>query len=138
MPADAEIADATLEAYLAEQLPAAGMSAIEEALRRSDPLRQRLADVISRRDVGQHSVGDVWRSARLSCPSREELGNYLLGVCAVETEDYIRFHTERIGCRYCNANLDDLRRSARSDAGTAERRRRYFETSVGRLGKQND
>ena len=124
--------DTTLLAYIEESLPSDLMSRIEAALRRDDSLRQQLAQVIGRRDSGVHSVGDIWRRHRLSCPSREDLGSYLLGAMMDDQADYIKFHLERIGCRYCQSNLDDLSESQHRDAVVA-RRKKYFQSSVGRL-----
>jgi hypothetical protein len=49
-----------------------------------------------------------------------------------EQADYIRFHLEQIGCRFCQSNLEDLSDSHHRDAVTA-RRKKYFQSSVGRL-----
>lgn len=124
-----------LEAYLDESLPAERMAAIEDALRGNDDLRQSLIEINGRRDAGVHSLGDIWRRHRLSCPTREQLGSYLLKVLDNECADYVVFHLETIGCRRCQANLEDLQaQQAEADtAGTESRRRRYFQSSVGHL-----
>jgi hypothetical protein len=129
------ISDPVLLAYLDESLAAEVMAKIESALRSDASLRQRLADLIAQRDSGVHSVGDIWRRHRLSCPSREELGSYLLGAMMDDAADYIRFHLDEIGCRYCAANLEDLRSANETaSAGAArDRRRRLFQSSVGRI-----
>ena len=124
--------DTTLLAYIEESLPSDLMASIEAALRSDEALRQQLAHVIGRRDSGVHTVGDIWRRHRLSCPSREDLGSYLLGAMMDDQTDYIKFHLERIGCRYCQSNLDDLSESQHRDAVVA-RRKKYFQSSVGRL-----
>jgi len=124
--------DTTLLAYIEESLPADVMARIEAALRTDDSLRQQLGQVISRRDSGVHSVGDIWRRHRLSCPSREDLGSYLLGAMMDDQSNYIKFHLEKIGCRFCQSNLDDLSESQHRDAVVA-RRKKYFQSSVGRL-----
>jgi hypothetical protein len=130
--------DEVLSAYLEEALPADQLAAIERRLRDDAQLRNRLRGVIGRQDAGLHSVGSIWRRNRLSCPSRDELGQYLLGVLDTGPAEYIRFHLEEIGCRYCAANHDDLRTSGALASPTATdseqmRRRRYFETSAGHL-----
>ncbi len=130
--------DAQLSAYLEEALPVDQLTDIERQLRDDAELRQRLAAVIGRQDAGLHSVGSIWRRQRLSCPSREELGQFLLGVLDQGAADYIDFHLQEVGCRYCTANLDDLRSAQQGVAATAHdpastRRRRYFETSAGHL-----
>jgi hypothetical protein len=134
--------DEVLSAYLEEALPVDQLANIERQLREDADLRKRLAIVIGRQDAGLHSVGVIWRRNRLSCPSRDELGQYLLGVLDPGPEQYIRFHLEDLGCRYCAANHDDLRsagpfatqsQSSEGPEQPAVRRRRYFETSAGHL-----
>ena len=127
--------NAELEAYLDESLPIERMTAIEEVLRRDESLTAQLAQVIGRRDAGLHSLGAIWRRNRLSCPSREDLGSYLLGVLPADVKDYVAFHLDTVGCRYCLANVEDLR--AQQDAAesnkTEIRRQRYFQSSAGYL-----
>jgi hypothetical protein len=55
-------------------------------------------------------LSEVWEEYRPSCPKRSTLGGYVLGTLEPPWADYIRFHTGTLGCRFCNANLDDLRR----------------------------
>lgn len=126
------ISDPILLAYLDESLTSEKMAELETAIRTDEALRQRLAELISRRESGVHSVGDIWRRNRLSCPSREELGSYLLGAMLDEAADYVRFHMEVIGCRYCQANLEDLRET-QVQPTSKERRKRIFQSSVGRI-----
>lgn len=126
--------DSQLRAFLDEALPPDQMSAIETALRNDNQLHERLAQLRGEQDAGMHSIGAIWRRQRLSCPDRNELGQYLLGVLDPEVESYIQFHIERIGCRFCSANLDDLQRQRNESATQIEsRQRRYFQTSAGYL-----
>jgi hypothetical protein len=126
------VSDATLLAYIEESLPLEQMTKLESDLRSDQDLRQRLALLVSQRDNGVHSIGDIWRRHRISCPTREELGSYLLGAMTDEKRDYIKFHIQNIGCRYCQSNLTDLSAHQHEEAATA-RRRKYFQSSVGRL-----
>jgi hypothetical protein len=129
-------AEAELEAYVDEALPAERMAAIEEAARGDSDLLRRLAAVNARRDAGVHSLGEIWRRNRLTCPTREQLGSYLLNVLPDETVAYIRFHLDCIGCRYCQANLADLE-SQQVERATADRRRRkFFQSSAGYLDRK--
>jgi hypothetical protein len=126
--------DADLEAYLEEALPAEEMALVEKALREDRGLAQRLAAIHGRRNAGVHSVGEIWRRHRLTCPSREQLGAYLLGALTDEVSRYITFHLEVVGCRFCQANLADL--TAQQDEpreAIQTRRRRYFQSSAGHL-----
>ncbi len=125
--------DDDLLAYLDEMLPADRMTAIEAELRGDEALRLRVAALARRRDQGIHSVGEIWRRWRLSCPTRKQLGSFLLGSLEPGEADYIEFHLRSIGCRICAANLHDLERSMRSAPETTDRRRRFFESSAGRL-----
>ena len=123
-----------LEAYLDEALPAASMAEIEDALREQPELTQQLAGVSVRRDSGVHSLGEIWRRNHLTCPSRQDLGNYLLGVLPVEHADYIKFHLEQLECRRCGANLADLENRQRESQEHAQsRQRKYFQSSAGYL-----
>jgi hypothetical protein len=125
--------DQHLLAYLDENLAVDEMSAVEASLRRSEALRRRVGLLARRRDHGGHSVGDVWRRRRISCPDRGELGSYLLGVLDPERAGYVTFHVNEVGCRYCQANLNDLERAAAERDEVPVRRRRYFESSAGLL-----
>jgi len=130
--------DEELLAWLDEMLPAERMAEVEQAVRDSASLRQVLAGLIRRRDQGERSVGDVWRRERLTCPSRSRLGSYLLGTLEADLAAYIDFHIRTIGCRFCTANLYDLEQAAASSPATANRRRRFFESSAGYLNILQD
>src|SRR5262245_54842769 len=97
-----------LEAYLDEALPPAEMARMEEALRKDKGLMSKLGLVHSRRDAGGHSLGEIWRRHRLTCPSREQLGAYLLETLSRAETEYIAFHLKTVGCRICQANVADL------------------------------
>src|SRR5437763_17143357 len=103
-----EITREQLHAYLDDALSDAETAAVEQALRESEPLRQRLRQTMQERDRGEHSLGAVWRRERLTCPSREQLGSYLLQVLDDGQFEYIEFHLKTIGCPFCSANLQDL------------------------------
>lgn len=134
----AQYTTSELEAFLDESLPVERMATIEEALRGNEELQKQLAAINGRRDAGVHSLGEVWRRHRLSCPTREQLGSLLLGVLPRDAADYIRFHLETIECRYCVANLSDLKAQRLAvEADVIERRRqKYFQSSVGHLRKK--
>lgn len=125
--------DEQLLAYLDELLPAEQMAAVEQELRHAEGLRRRLSALIRRRDQGQHSVGEIWRRHRLSCPSRRELGQWLLDRLDADLAGYIEFHLRTVACRYCTANLADLERAMEPDPATQQRRRKFFQSSAGYL-----
>ena len=123
-----------LEAYLDEALLPEEMAAIEKAARDDRDLAGRLASIHARRSVGVHSLGEIWRQHRLSCPTREQLGSFLLGALPETIAGFIRFHVETSGCRYCQANLADLKsQQAEADQAAQVRRRKYFQSSAGFL-----
>lgn len=125
---------AELESYLDEALSPVEMAAVEVALRDQPELLRELADIHHRRDAGVHSLGEMWRRHRVSCPSREQLGSHLLGALPEADTQYIVFHLERVGCRYCRANLADLENKQKEAVeAVAVRRRRYFQSSAGYL-----
>ncbi len=125
-----------LEAYLDEALTADEMAQIEEALRQDSELLAALGAIQATRDVEGHSLGSIWRSARLTCLTREQWGAYLLGTLSPEQIEYARFHLETIGCRYCQANLTDLSEQQQQSATEVQsRRKRYFQSSAGLLRK---
>ncbi len=126
--------DDELLAFLDEQLPVERASALEESLRDQAELRERLAELIQRRDQGGHTVGEIWRRHRLSCPNRTALGSHLLGALDEDVSGYIEFHLEKIGCRLCNAVVSELKDSQESrPENSQQRRRRYFVSSAGLL-----
>lgn len=138
----AAYSNAELLAYLDEAAPAGRMSEIEAALRNDADLRDQLATLVSARDAGLHSLGEVWRRRRLTCPTREQLGSHLMGILPDGPEGglaaYVRFHLDVVECRLCLANLEDLREkhagTLADPSETEARRGRYFQSSVGRLG----
>ncbi len=131
-----EFTDADLLAYLDEGLPVERMAALETALRASADLRSRTSALRMQRDEKGHSVGEIWRRGRLSCPTRHQWGSYLLGAIPAELAQYFRFHLETVGCRYCAANLDDLRQFASLPAAeTTQRRQKFFQSSAGYVRK---
>ena len=128
---------AQLSGFLDESLSDHEMTAIEAALRGDEALVERLATLVGQRDAGVHTLGAIWRRHRLSCPTREQLGTYLLEVLAPEHAEYVRFHLETIGCRYCNASLSDLRQQHEATEldDSRTRRQRYFQSSAGYLSR---
>jgi hypothetical protein len=117
------ITQSDLQAYLDEALSPAEMTAIEAELRKKPDLLKQLSAINARQ--------------RLSCPTREQLGSYLLGALDGSHTEYIDFHLKTVGCRYCHANLDDLRRQQEETAETTKTRRtKYFQSTAGHLRRK--
>src|SRR5262245_42703316 len=123
-----------LHAYLDDALDDSSSARVEKALRDSPALLKQLQLAMMERDRGEHTLGAIWRRNRMSCPSREQLGSYLLQVLDEPWMDYLKFHLETLGCPYCQANLADLQASQKEPGrATKQRRRRFFETSANLL-----
>jgi hypothetical protein len=122
-----------LHAYLDDALTDAETARVEQALRDSEPLRRALRQAMQERDRGEHSLGAVWRRERLTCPTREQLGSYLLQVLDDDLQGYLDFHLRTVACPFCLANLADLQALQQEPANAKERRRRYFQSSAGYL-----
>ncbi|MBX7167532.1 MAG: hypothetical protein K1X74_14475 [Pirellulales bacterium] len=125
-----------LEAFLEEALPIDEIALIEGALRQDPALLKQLTAIHSRRDAGVHTLGEIWRRHRASCPSREQLGSFLLGAIDPTAGEYVEFHLQTVGCRWCQANLADLNNQKSNVAQSAVRRRKYFQSSAGLLGRR--
>jgi len=125
--------DREISAWLDELLPSVRMAEFEQQMRVDTALKSRVADVIRSRDQGGNSIGEIWQRHRLSCPTRSELGGFLLGTLAPDAADYIEFHLQTVGCRVCQANLQDLEEQSKQPDQATGRRRRFFESSAGLL-----
>ena len=132
-----DYSESELEAYLEEGLDPEEMAGIEAELRGDQELAKRLAAIIARRDAGMHSLGAIWRRHRISCPTREQLGSYLLKALDGEDADYVAFHVDLVGCRFCRANIEDLKARQSEALETAtSRRNKYFQSSAGYLNRK--
>ena len=138
--APAPIDEALLRDYLADALSPEDSARVEKALRDSAELRARLEDVrLNREDSQLHTLGAIWYRARLTCPSRQQLGSFLLDALDPEMAGYIQFHIDVVECPFCRANLDDLK--AQSQAPTAakaskSRQHRILQSSQHLLGEE--
>jgi hypothetical protein len=133
------IDDELLRGYLADALGPEDSARVEKALRDSAELRARLEDVRQdRADTQLHTLGAIWHRARLTCPSRQQLGSMLLDALDPELAAYFQFHLDVVECPFCRANLDDLK--AQSQASTAAkasktRQHRILQSSQHLLGE---
>jgi hypothetical protein len=137
-PAVVAIDDLTLRNYLADALAPEESARVEKALRDSAELRGRLEEVRQNRADGQlHTLGAIWHRARLTCPSRQQLGSYLLDALDPDLAAYLAFHLEVIECPFCQANLDDLKAQSQTSAtahASKSRQRRILQSSRHLLG----
>lgn len=98
-----DFSDAELEAFLEEGLDPMRASEIEQVARSNPSLLKRLAAINRRRDHGAHSLAGIWRRFQIGVPSREDMGQYLLGILDAERADYIKFRLECLKCPFTHA-----------------------------------
>jgi hypothetical protein len=138
--APAPIDDAVLRNYLADAISSEESARVEKALRDSAELRARLEDVRQDRADGQlHTLGAIWNRARLTCPSRQQLGSYLLDALDPELASYLTFHLKVVECPFCLANLADLKalsQTAAAGHASKSRQRRFLQSSQHLLGDE--
>jgi hypothetical protein len=138
-PTPPPIDDTMLRDYLVDALSPEDSARVEKALRDSAELKARLEDVRQNRADNQlHTVGAIWHRNRLTCPTREQLGSFLLDALDPDLADYFTFHIEVIECMFCQANLNDLKaQSETAHAATASKSRqtRILESSQHLLGE---
>jgi hypothetical protein len=135
MPIDDEM----LRNYLTDTLCPESMARVEKALRDSAQLRVRLEEVRhNRADVQLHTLGAIWHRGRLTCPSRQQLGSYLLDALDPQLASYFRFHLDVVECPFCQANLIDLKRRHLESSGESgkARNKRFLDATRELLGEE--
>ena len=129
-----------LRDYLADALSPEDSARVEKALRDSAELRARLEDVRQNRADSQlHTLGAIWHRARLTCPSRQQLGSFLLDALDPDLAAYLQFHIEVVECPFCQANLDDLKAQSQATAAakaSKTRQHRILQSSQHLLGEE--
>ncbi|MEM9365613.1 MAG: hypothetical protein AAGD07_06415 [Planctomycetota bacterium] len=132
---DRPFSDAELLAFLDESLGARRSAEIETAVRDDPALQNRMVQLRGQSIAGLHTIGSIWRRHHLSCPSRETLMAYTKGTLEMQHAQYIDFHLRDVGCRFCQANLEDIAEQTHATGESQNRRRRLFQTSAGHLRK---
>ena len=125
------ITKATLDAFIDDHLNEQDSIRVEKAVRESPELHTLLKSIVASRDIGDHSIGAIWRREHLSCPTREELSSYKEEALDTQRIDYIKFHLEIVGCNACQANLLDLNsaKGPKANPAAREKRRQFLENS---------
>lgn len=119
-----------LRGFLEDTLGEIDTARVEQELRASHVLREHLRLLLLDLDRGDHSFGAIWRRHRCSCPTREQLGSYLLDVLEPDAREYMTFHLNVIGCPSCQANLADLKNQDRDVSATRRVHKRIFDSSA--------
>ncbi|HEX2972211.1 MAG TPA: sigma-70 family RNA polymerase sigma factor [Tepidisphaeraceae bacterium] len=100
-------------------------------------LRQRVAQRLKGVDLSaieepgcaDSLLTEIWEEQRLSCPKRSTVGGYLLNTLEPAWHEYVEFHIQKLGCRFCRANLEDLQ--AETQESPRAMRDRIMESTVG-------
>ena len=74
----------------------------------------------------------------MTCPSRQQLGSYLLDALDPELASYLQFHLEVVVCPFCQANLADLKvqsQVAAAARASKNRQHRILQSSQHLLGE---
>lgn len=74
---------------------------------------------------------EVWEQERLTCPKRSTIGRHLLGTLEDPWKQYVAFHLETLGCRFCRANADDLRETAATQDAKTPASDKLFQSTIG-------
>lgn len=80
-------------------------------------------------------LAEIWQQQRLSCPKRSTIGAYMLGSLEPAWQDYVAFHLDTLGCQFCRANLDDLRKQ-NQDGQAPALRQKILNSTAGFLRKE--
>jgi RNA polymerase sigma factor (sigma-70 family) len=71
---------------------------------------------------------EVWEQRRPTCPKRSTVGRFLLGTLDGPWQKYVDFHINQLGCQFCRANLEDLRKQTEQEPSKAFQARIYQST----------
>lgn len=55
-------------------------------------------------------ITQAWESQRPTCPKRSTIGRLMLNTLDGAWKKYVDFHVNKLGCRFCQANLADLQK----------------------------
>ena len=95
--------------FLRETLSPERMAFVERAARNDSTVTDLIASEREAMQRGDHSLGAMWQEHQLSCPTREQLGGFLIEAGDPDYHEYVSFHLEVIECGICQANVEDLK-----------------------------
>jgi len=72
----------------------------------------------------------LWEQHRPSCPKRSTIGKWLMGTLDADWDSYIAFHVDTLGCRFCQANREDLGADNKPIPSTSAHKR-IMQSSIG-------
>ncbi|HVT88683.1 MAG TPA: sigma-70 family RNA polymerase sigma factor [Tepidisphaeraceae bacterium] len=91
--------------------------------------REQSADQAPIAEPTDSLLTEVWEEWRFTCPKRSTIGRFLLGTLEPAWAEYIDFHVNKLGCRFCRANVEDLRKATEIEQSKVQQR--IFESTIG-------
>src|SRR4051794_19050146 len=79
--------------------------------------------------IAASMLTDVWEQQRPTCPKRSTVGRFLLGTLEPAWQKYVDFHVNKLGCHFCRANLDDLKKQ--TEEAPRQLHARVMQSTVG-------
>jgi hypothetical protein len=101
---------------------------------RSVLIRPEVGAVNAEAEIPDSLLTDLWEYYRFSCPKRNTIGAYMLGTLEPDWHKYVEFHLKVLGCRFCQANLDDLQSQSQETQQEAFQAR-IMESTIGFLSR---
>ncbi len=80
-------------------------------------------------------ISAVWEDRRPTCPKRSTIGRFELKTLDSPWREYVDFHLNRLGCHFCQANLEDLRKQ--SEAPPPDMQQKIMQSTIGFFRPQN-
>jgi hypothetical protein len=108
--------DARLLAYVEERLSIADTIRLEKSLDADEQLKTDLCRVSGQHVTGELTLAAIWRDFQVGCLNHEQLAAYVRHQLGGGLADYVRFHIDEVGCRVCEARLDELTRLTNNSA----------------------
>jgi RNA polymerase sigma factor (sigma-70 family) len=71
----------------------------------------------------------VWEQQRFTCPKRSTIGRFLLGTLEEPWNEYVDFHVNKLGCKFCRANVEDIQKGTEAEQKKVQQR--IFESTIG-------
>jgi RNA polymerase sigma factor (sigma-70 family) len=90
-------------------------------------LHEKLSDAEA--EPSDSALTEVCEENRFTCPKRSTIGRFLLSTLGEPWKSYVDFHVNRLGCRFCRANVEDLQKA--SEAEQTKVQQKLFESTIG-------
>src|SRR5262249_54570978 len=71
----------------------------------------------------------VWQQNGFTCRNRRTIGGSLLGTLEGTWKEYVDFHVNKLGCKFCRANVDDIQKATEAEQKKVQQR--IFDSTIG-------